>query len=149
MGIARRKVGTEVECPTCKGKLVVPQASSEPMPSPDPAPAPAAQPGSPPLFERSDFGDLFNAPQAPQPIIAPAPTAAPPRPQPAPQPRAIRLPSSFDVDIEPMPGTMAPAMDPNAVGIVLTPGRATMLTVAIILGLALAFSLGLLVGKWL
>jgi hypothetical protein len=44
---------------------------------------------------------------------------------------------------------MAPAMDPNAVGIVLTPGRATMLTVAIILGLALAFSLGLLVGKWL
>jgi hypothetical protein len=48
-----------------------------------------------------------------------------------------------------VPSAMSRALDPNAAGIVLTPGRATMLTVAIILGLALAFSLGLLVGKWL
>jgi hypothetical protein len=154
MGIARRKVGTEVECPTCKGKLLVPQTSAEPDPSPEPAVPPPPLPNSPPLFERSDFGDLFNPPQAKEPILAgaqqtAAPPAAPPRPQSAPQPRALRLPSSYDVDVEPMPGAMAPSMDPNAVGIVLTPGRATLLTVAVILGLALAFSLGLLVGKWL
>jgi hypothetical protein len=150
MGIARRKVGTDVECPTCKGRLLVPPVS-EPMPppaAPEPLP-PLPNPNGPPLFERSDFGDFLNPPPQPEPIhAATQQTAAPPRPQPvAPQPRALRLPSSFDVDIEPSPDRLALGQDPNAAGILLSPGRATLLTVAIILGLALAFSAGLLVGK--
>src|SRR5438874_1439658 len=51
MGIAHRKVGTEVECPTCKGKLIVPPSSAEHVP----IPAPAAQP---PFFARNDFNFL-------------------------------------------------------------------------------------------
>jgi hypothetical protein len=152
MGIAHRKVGTEVECPTCKGKLLVPQTSTEGAPAPRPAPEPAPPVNSPPLFERSDFDDFLNPVQQPQPVRAAAqqtaaPPAAPPRPQPAPQQRALRLPSNYDVDVEPMPGAMAPSPGADGPGILLSPGRATLLTVAVILGLALAFSAGLLVGK--
>lgn len=149
MGIARRKVGTEVECPTCKGKLLVPQRSVEDAPSPEPAQAPVAQTNSPPPFEGSDFGDLFNPSQSQEPVLAGAQqTAAPARPQqPAPQQRALRLPSSYDMDSDPLPGATASPLDANTPGILLSPGRATLLTVAIILGFALAFSAGLLVGK--
>jgi hypothetical protein len=148
MGIARRKVGTEVECPTCKGKLLVPEADQEPAPPPVP-PKPPVQP---PIFERSDFSDFLN-PQPKEPVLAgaqqPAAGAVPPRPQPAAQQRALRMPSPYDVDVEPMPGATAAPLDPNAVGILLSPARATLLTVAVILGLALAFSAGLLVGHYL
>jgi hypothetical protein len=132
MGIARRKVGTEVECPTCKGKMVVPPSSSEH------APVPAA-PNPPPFFEQHDF-DFLSAPQKPEPALA-APPAAAPRPQ----PRAGQSPSTYDLDVDPMPGAMLPPADPA--GIYLSPTRATLLTVAVILGFALAFSAGLLVGR--
>ena len=61
MGIARRKAGTVVRCPTCSGQVVVP----------DPGAAAEAEPGPGPanqLFEGSDFDLIFNpaAPQAPQ-----------------------------------------------------------------------------------
>ena len=73
MGIAHRKAGTEVECPTCKGKLLVPLTSTEPPPGA----APQA-PASPPLFERSDFDDYLHAPQPKkEPVLAGAPQADP------------------------------------------------------------------------
>src|SRR5688572_8659123 len=58
MGIAHRKAGTEVECPTCKGKVAVPLSSSEMAAAPPSPPAVNA-----PLFEQSDFGDFLNVPQ--------------------------------------------------------------------------------------
>ncbi len=151
MGIARRKVGTEVECPTCKGKLFVPQNSAEESPAPAPALAPAPAANSPPMFERSDFDDFLN-PSPPQPANnvgaqqTASPLAVPTRPQPIPQQRALHLPSNYDVDVDPMPGALAPLSQSEAPGILLSPSRATMLTVAVILGLALAFCAGLLVG---
>src|SRR5438128_12318166 len=67
MGIARRKAGTVVSCPTCHGQVVVPTpgpAAAEPE-------SPANGNGPPPLFERSDFDEVF-AP-APAPALAPVP----------------------------------------------------------------------------
>src|SRR5438094_9291471 len=67
MGIARRKAGTVVSCPTCSGQVVgpTPEPSADPSPeieekSPPLEPAPARE-AAPDLFERSDFGqDLFS-----------------------------------------------------------------------------------------
>src|SRR5882724_9220949 len=54
MGIARRKAGTVVRCPTCAGQVVVPNtdAEEEPegtaqQPAPRPAPAPPPSPQAP------------------------------------------------------------------------------------------------------
>jgi hypothetical protein len=135
MGIARRKAGTEVECPTCKGKMVVPSSSDAHVPVGSGA-------NQPPFFEQHDF-DFLNVPQQPEPI----PEA--PRPQPAPQPpRSLPglAPPAYNLDVDLMPGAMALPTDPG-VGIYLSPTRATLLTVAVILGFALAFSAGLLVGR--
>src|SRR5262249_12451157 len=49
-GIARRKAGTVVRCPTCAGQVVVPSVE---------AGGGRPEPGNAPLFERSDFDDLF------------------------------------------------------------------------------------------
>jgi hypothetical protein len=140
MGIAHRKAGMEVECPTCKGQLLVPQTSQEPAAPPSPPPPQI----SAPLFERNDFADFLN-PQPAEPILAGASQPAASRPQPAQATRPVIVPS-YKPDVEPMPGALAP-LEPQPVGIVLTPTRATMLTVAVIIGLAVAFSLGLIIGK--
>ncbi|TMQ33327.1 MAG: hypothetical protein E6K70_13660 [Planctomycetota bacterium] len=60
LGIARRKAGTIVRCPTCAGQVVVPAAE---------APEPESQPGEQEqlVFERSDFEDLLN-PDQPQAV---------------------------------------------------------------------------------
>jgi phage FluMu protein Com len=137
MGIARRKAGTEVECPTCKGKVLVPASSDEHVPVQPPAA------DAPPFFEQHDF-DFLNIPQKAEPALA-APPQPQPVPQPEPLPRPVRQPSGYDVDVAPMPGAMLPPGEPA--GIYLSPTRATLLTVAVILGLALAFSAGLLVGR--
>ena len=58
LGIARRKVGTVVRCPTCAGQVVVPDRDAEDLDKGNDQP-------EPPLFERQDFDDLFNAPHRP------------------------------------------------------------------------------------
>src|SRR3954468_21726256 len=62
MGIARRKAGTVVRCPTCAGQVIVPTpgpAVPEP-PRPNKAPKP---PGGPALLEQGDFDkDVLNQP---------------------------------------------------------------------------------------
>src|SRR5947209_6334820 len=59
LGIAHRKAGTVVRCPTCAGQVVVP--SSDQMATEGGPQAPA-----PPLFERSDFDEVFTAPAGPE-----------------------------------------------------------------------------------
>src|SRR5437764_3620589 len=76
LGIARRKANQVVRCPTCAGEVVVPEPEGG-AEEPEPQKVPANQP----LFERSDFEDLFNEPV----VEGPAGRAAPP-PQPAPPP---------------------------------------------------------------
>jgi hypothetical protein len=145
LGISRRKANQVVRCPTCAGEVVVPEpeAGAE---EPEPAPVPANQP----LFERSDFDDLFNAPVVEGPAVKPAPppqpAPAPPPPLPASSPAPAWNPPAaevFDVD------RLGPRRDaPAPAGLVLSPAKATVLTVVVILGLAVAFGAGWLVGRF-
>jgi hypothetical protein len=164
LGIARRKSGTVVRCPTCAGQVVVPTADSAEAMEPEPE---LKAPSKQPLFERSDFDDLFNNPvpageedegrtagAAPRGAGggAAAGTAAPPAPSPSaeeawgthadPEPAVEPVGVSRDsaATFEPMP---------RMSGIVLSPAKATVLTVVVVVGLAVAFAAGLLVGRFL
>src|SRR5260370_37028189 len=53
LGIAKRKVGTVVRCPTCAGQVVVPDRDAEGL---------GDEASEQPLFERNDFDDLFSLP---------------------------------------------------------------------------------------
>ena len=124
LGIARRKIGMEVNCPTCHNKVVVP-----PTDSPD-VDQPAGK--KDPLFEGSDLDALLR------------PAAAPP-PEPVKKDPPLRpFPAAFDVAPYPAP---APAAPPP--GVVLSPFQATLLTVGAVLILAVAFAAGLLIGRFL
>ncbi|HEY7153310.1 MAG TPA: hypothetical protein VH575_05055 [Gemmataceae bacterium] len=136
MGIARRKAGMTVQCPTCHAQLVVPQteAAASPGGPASPGPVPPDIEGPAPLFERSDFEDFLQN-QAPPPAAA---ATAPPPP-----PFAIESPAAAPPPLHP-----SGALQPRTVGLVLSPAQATWLTVAAILLLALAFGAGLLVGHY-
>lgn len=135
MGIARRKAGMTVTCPTCHAQVVVPPPEGEAEPVPPPPPA-GDKPA--PIFERSDFEDFLQNPTAQNPVAPPVP-AAPPPPSPF---AAMEQPSSPGLG---MPSGTAAASPP---GLLLSPSQATWLTVAVILLVALAFGAGLLVGHY-
>ena len=130
MGIARRKAGTAVHCPTCQAEVMVPR-SDEAVPHLHP-PRPAAAPA--PLFERSDFEDFLQNPV----LEKPSPAAAP-----------VSSPLVFEPKMQ-----AAPALSPRDAarvqveGLFLSPTQATWLTVIAILLIALAFGAGLLVGHY-
>jgi hypothetical protein len=141
MGIARRKAGTVVRCPTCSGQVVVPD--------PDGAPAedkPAAGAPRQGLFERSDFDQVFDVP-------GDRPALTVPGQEPAPAPAgAWGTHAEPALDIERLdPGgpfiPMTPAVQRS--GVVLTSSQLTMLTVGAVLLLAAVFGAGVLVGRYL
>jgi hypothetical protein len=141
LGIARRKAGQQVSCPSCQKSLTVP-ATDDPdlspeggVPAPASPPVAAAAPARRDLFERSDFDlDLPRAVPRPAALESPAPA---PANAPAPAIEANRASQ-----------VAAPTTVPSG-GIVLTPTQATVLTVTAILLLAVAFGVGLLVGRFL
>src|SRR5262245_43033979 len=145
LGIARRNAGTQVDCPTCRRTLTVPNQDQDdaPLPAPLPVPAPAPVPvPAPALFERDDFDALLRPP----PSMA---VDAPPRynggsPQPAPINRPAPIPDYSAQG----PSWQAGSEAPVPAGLLLPPARATILTVAVILLLAVAFGAGLLVGRF-
>lgn len=125
------------------------------VPQEDEAPPelPVQQPGSPaeapaqaPLFERDDFGLEFDEPVASMPPShavhqpRPAPAAAPPAPW------SAAPGTAFDVVQYNPPPEFA---DGASGGIVLSPAKATLLTVLAILGMAVAFGAGLIVGRFM
>jgi hypothetical protein len=159
LGIARRKSGQLVHCPTCNASLLVPATDELPAmpdelrPSSDPA-APAAAPADPPgLFERDDFDALLrfsvSGPVEPRKSAAgsvhtPPPATRNPPVESAPPP-PLPMPQAFNVEPFPVARTQAALTTP---GIILSPGRATVLTVVVILLLAVAFGAGLIVGRY-
>jgi hypothetical protein len=133
MGIARRKAGMMVQCPTCHAQVEVPQVEPE-----EPAAPPAARPipeAPAPLFERSDFDVFLQNPVAEKAGARPGPP----------------LPLSFSADAPSSASFAASSVSPRLrpPGLVLSPVQATWLTVAVILLVALAFGAGLLVGHYL
>ncbi len=129
LGIARRKIGMEVNCPTCHNPVLVPPTDSPDVDQPAPK--------KDPLFEGSDLDALLRpaAASPPDPVKPAAPGWSPPGPPPA----------AFDVQPYPAPGPAAPPPS----GVVLSPTQATLLTVGAVLILAVAFAAGLLIGRFL
>jgi hypothetical protein len=134
MGIARRKAGSLVRCPACRREIAVPTDAdddSPPIPAPVAAPAPRAD-----LFDRDDFDAL----------LAGGPSLAGARPAPLPVPRPLAEPT--EAKARPAgPEPVAVSLVPVQGGLVLSPGWVTTLTVVFLLLLAMAFALGLLVGR--
>ena len=126
MGIARRKAGSLVRCPACRREIVVPSDTDEPS-TPTPAPAPR-----PDLFDRDDFDALLAG--------GTSMAGARPGPPPLTEIGAAKRPS---VAAEPVAVSLVPVQG----GLLLSPGWVTTLTVVFLLLLALAFALGLLVGR--
>jgi phage FluMu protein Com len=124
LGIARRKIGTEVACPTCKNRVMVPVQDSPEFAVP-------AQQNELPLLERSDI-DKILAPAVQVAAASPPPTAWAPAPP----------------VFEPEPYLAPPPTVAAAGGVTLTPLHATLLTVAAVLVLAVAFAAGLLIGRF-
>ena len=146
MGISRRKAGTVVRCPTCAGQVVVP----------DPDAVEATGGGGkegPNLFERSDFDDVLR-PGAPGATAAVGEGPAPPK-KPA---GAWGTSGEPMIDMERVdavavaapvpPGSAVPEVSGTPPGLVLSSGKLTLLAVAAVLLLALAFVGGVLVGKY-
>jgi hypothetical protein len=120
--------------------VVVPSIDSEPVEQP----AAAVQQ---PVFERSDFEELFGAAAGTQPAAVEASPAAPLPAAPA---------GAWGTHAE--PAFDAEKLDPSASalrrplpqpGIVLSPTKATILAVVVIVALGAAFGAGVLVGKFL
>lgn len=146
LGIARRKAGQVVRCPTCAGQVVVPTpeevAGAEAEAGPN---SPPVGGDGPPVFERSDFDEIFQVPEGTGPAALPpsvgrtaAATGAPPEANP------------FAVEPLPPPAPPAPPSPPEATppppGLVLSPLKATIATVVVVLLVAVAFGLGVVVG---
>ncbi|HEV3444832.1 MAG TPA: hypothetical protein VG099_09325 [Gemmataceae bacterium] len=151
LGIARRKAGTVVRCPTCAGQVVVPTVETN---------EPEGRPGEEKqlIFERSDFDELLSpegagpAPAGKKPAlltsgeepIAIASAAAAPA-------KTWAAPSQPSVPVEhvltaPIP---APAKTAPPEGVFISRTRATLLMVAAIVAIALAFGGGVLAGYFL
>jgi phage FluMu protein Com len=128
IGIARRKAGTDVSCPTCHGRLTVPASDESPNGGPE---------SPPPLFEQSEFEDYLRSPFSEEAVRHAAASRA----------RQVRpLPAvPLMIDVERLPDEAVPA--PPVAGILLTPVRLSVLVVAVILLLAGAFTAGIAVDR--
>lgn len=139
LGIARRKAGTVIHCPTCAGQVVVPAAESE-----EPAPAGRDEP----VFERSDFEQMINPKPGRPRSRPPAPVNGPSAPPPAAPPDAWGTHGEAPIDVDRLPPGTAPSSVTGAGPVILlTPAKATLLTVLVVVFVALAFGVGFFVGR--
>jgi hypothetical protein len=140
MGIARRKSGTVVSCPTCQGQVVVP--SPEPALQPVPMPAPVAQSGATGnVFERQDFdAGLFNPNPVPAPA-APLPAAS------LPQALAVPPAPSKSWGMESQPFFIPPTTPVRSRVIRLSTTQFMWLCIGAALYGLILFGLGVIVGK--
>lgn len=143
LGIARRKSGQFVRCPTCAREIRVPVTDEPSLPADPsaPPPLPIPVPETPPgLFERDDFDALLqnnvSMARGKSGAVSTPPPAARPQPPAAPAASNSWQPNA------------APAQVTPVSGVILTSGRATVLTVVVILMLAIAFAGGVLVGRF-
>jgi phage FluMu protein Com len=155
LGIARRKAGSTVRCPTCQNEVMVPARDAEFLPEPEEAPGsvpgtvptPGTAPESPAagaLFERDDFEAILEGAvsQEPSRSVAAASVQAPV------SPGRVPLPPPAVRDLKGWPSSPSGPGPPPLPGLVLTQTRATVLTVAVVVLLAVSFVLGLLVGRF-
>jgi hypothetical protein len=157
LGIARRKSGTVVRCPTCAGQVVVPSMDEvpadepvAPAPAPAPAPGPSVIPAPAPAvapaasggkyFEGSEIDKLLEGAAGDQPAALASvgkETMRPASLAPAPMPGPV---------VAVAPTGYAGARQP---GVWLSPAKATLLSVLAVVALAVTFGAGLLVGLFI
>src|SRR5262245_52625907 len=125
LGIARRKAGTVVRCPGCSGQVVVPSLQEAGLSEKEQARSAGGPAGA---FEGNEIDKMLEGAEGDAPSVI----------QPGPGPVFA---SQF------AGGTPAPSQaGGQPQGIWLSPARATLFSVAAVVGLAVAFGLGLLVG---
>jgi hypothetical protein len=156
LGIARRKAGTMVTCPSCSAQVVVPETDESPHIVHEPAeqlthkpgdsPIPPAPAPSPPVFERSDFEEVFR-PVEPKDLEVSLPMG-PPSPAPVPSPERNGPEPQVSVERVAVPGGFLDEMPPRP-GLWLSAAVATWLSVVVVILLTLAFTAGLAVGMFL
>ena len=159
LGIARRKAGSIVGCPACKEQLLVPnhdavgagvvasdqtvhgQGMKEEEGTP-PVQKVESKPLGGQLFERSDFEELLN----PEPVHRANNPSRKKRDRESPPPIPLELRDNpFDREkLDP-----AKPKGGHPPGIVISANRATWLSVAAVVLLAVVFGIGLLVGRFL
>ncbi len=156
LGIARRKSGTVVRCPTCAGQVVVPNIDEEPdeVKEEKEPPSPAKPGGH--MFEGSEIDKLLEGAAGDQPsalasvgretmrpAVAPPGQAAAPVPLPVPKPALVQAPAPLPI---PAPAPSPAARPP---GLWLSPAQATVVSVLAVIALAVTFGAGLLVGLFI
>lgn len=152
LGIAHRKAGTVVRCPTCAGQVVVPNSDTAGASPND------SSPGEPFVFEQSDFDQLFAPGVASVPAVeVPAsrsagvaailPHPATFAPQPAEAPAGAwgtYAEPPFDVErVESAPGSQ-----PGA-AVVLSSRKVLVLGIVWFVSLLVALGIGIFLGLYL
>src|SRR5262249_25525242 len=147
MGIARRKAGSVVRCPSCAGQIIVPN------PEGGEGSGSQIREENAPLFERSDFGKIFDSaagtkqgPQPaapPRPMAEPSPAAAPPVPPLPVETRGEPVKQEYDLErVEPTLLTPDGTISARP-GIWISPTLATVFSILAVILLALVFAAGL------
>ena len=128
LGIARRKIGMEVDCPTCHNKVLVPPTDAPDVDQPADRQAGPALRGQRPRRLAATVGRRSGCREtAGCRMAGPAASGA--------------------INVEPYnPPSPPPAAPPP--GVVLSPFQATLLTVGTVLLLAVFFTVGLLIGRF-
>jgi len=159
LGIARRKAGTRVNCTKCGHELLVPTPDDQQRPAVAVSAVPASS-SSPPArvledpFERDEIEALLHAAPPPVPLpssAAMATSSATPAvgDNTAERGGSAAWRSEGGREALPVAATsLPPAQSAEAIGLVLSPIQATVLTVVLILLLALSFLSGLLIGRF-
>ncbi len=148
LGISRRKAGTVVRCPTCAGQVVVPNVETVETSN-------GTGDREAMVFERNDFEELLSSGEhaavaVPQKEMALTSTESPvviPTPgNPPPGAWGTHAEPALDVlKLNPASGLFT-AVAKKPPGIHLSPARATLLAVAVLILLVLSFSAGVWVG---
>jgi hypothetical protein len=169
LGIAKRKAGTQTNCPQCGRPMTVPYEDQPDVPQ-EPLNLDDLDSLLNPVAQAN--GDMASHPQ-PSPVSAPAAAQAAPSPRPAAAARPQRKPGEenplFEEDVDailgihksgerfeldedagtgkkPVSGLDAMSLDDGGGGkLVLTAQKATLLVVAVVVLLGLAFAAGFLV----
>jgi hypothetical protein len=148
LGIARRKAGTVVRCPTCAGRVVVPTTEGD-------DPEPSEDSSNPLVFERSDFDEILgpqNQPAAAPPketVLTPSDVVvAVPAEHPPPGAWGTHAEPPFDVErINPQPASRTSGeLLARPAGYYLSWTQVKLAAAATAAALALAFGAGFLVG---
>jgi hypothetical protein len=178
LGIARRKIGSQIACPQCGASVTVPE-KDDPVDTPPPMSAlPPRE--THPATDDAQLGidiELLVPPKAvatappprngpPKPAAAPAPAPAAPRRRPGEEAplfegkdfdALLGLPAKGGQPLEldekpagkkkPVSGSDALSLDDEARPLVLTPQKATLLIVAVVVFLGVAFAAGFLIAS--